>query len=161
MTERQGRQDALAPVRPGSLNSGTVYPHAILDCSWVPEIQIISRGRILTSSRQLKALRSWVKCAQVGEVVQPRHVAGGHIHQAAAAERSEFLVAGDESAGPVVVATAPGLGRPRPGRSGEAQGTQIYVATAEALRVVTYVWHGSSFEPVAAREYPRATASKS
>src|SRR3972149_824651 len=67
MTERQGRQDALAPVRPGALNSGTVYPHAILDCSWVPEIQIISRGRILTSSSQLKALRSWVKCAQVGE----------------------------------------------------------------------------------------------
>ena len=88
-------------------------------------------------------------------------IVGGHIHQAAAAERHEFLVAGDEGAGPVVVATAPGFGRPRPGRSGEAQGTQVYEATAEALRVVTYVWHGSSFEPVAAREYARATASRS
>jgi len=88
-------------------------------------------------------------------------IVGGHIHQAAAADRREFLVAGDEGAGPVVVATAPGLGRPRPGRSGEAQGTQVYEATAETLRVVTYVWHGSSFEPVAAREYARATASRS
>ena len=88
-------------------------------------------------------------------------IVGGHIHQAAAAERREFLVAGDEGAGPVVVATAPGFGRPRPGRSGEAQGAQVYEATAETLRVVTYVWHGSSFEPVAAREYARATASRS
>lgn len=86
-------------------------------------------------------------------------IAGGHIHQAAAAERREFLVAEDEGAASViVVAAAPGLGRPRPGRSGEAQGAQLYEATPESLRVVTYVWRDGSFAPVATREFPRGEA---
>jgi len=88
-------------------------------------------------------------------------IVGGHIHQAAAAGRREFLVAGDDGAGPVVVATAPGFGRPRPGRSGEAQGLQVYEAVPGTLRVVTHVWRAGSFEPVATREYPRAAASRS
>lgn len=88
-------------------------------------------------------------------------IVGGHIHQAAAAERREFLATGGDGAGPVVVATAPGLGRPRPGRSGEAQGVQVYEATAETLRVITYTWREGGFAPAATREYPRAATSKS
>ena len=53
-------------------------------------------------------------------------VVGGHIHQASIALRREFeALNGDEGAS-LVLATAPGAGRPRPHRRGEAQGLLLY-----------------------------------
>ena len=82
-------------------------------------------------------------------------VAGGHIHQASIALRPEFeAMDGDRSAA-VVLATAPGLGRPRPHRQGEAQGLLLYEWDESELAIVTYVWQTGTFRPVARRSFPR------
>lgn len=85
-------------------------------------------------------------------------VVGGHIHQGAVAEEHEFRwFAGARSS--LVLATAPGLGRPRPRLKGEAQGAQVYEWDADWLAVLTYVWNGSRLEQTARREFPRNGAS--
>ena len=81
-------------------------------------------------------------------------VLGGHIHQSTTVERHE-LEATTATAGSLVLATAPGLGRPRPHRLGEAQGVHVYEWDAERLVVVTRVWDGSRFAPTARRAFPR------
>jgi len=81
-------------------------------------------------------------------------VLGGHIHQSTTVERSEFEA--DARAGSLVLATAPGLGRPRPHRLGEAQGVHVYEWDDDRLSVVTRIWDGSSFRPTARRSFPRA-----
>jgi len=81
-------------------------------------------------------------------------VLAGHVHQSGLSERREFEVAvGDESG--VTVATAPGLGQPRPRRRGEARGLHVYETDAEEIRVETYVWRDGSFELTAERRFPR------
>lgn len=82
-------------------------------------------------------------------------VAGGHVHQASIAERKEFETLPAAPDGSVVVATAPGLGRPRPYRRGEAQGLLVYEWDDELLEIVTRVWHDGRFVPVARRAFPR------
>lgn len=82
-------------------------------------------------------------------------VAGGHIHQASVAERKEFETLTGAPAGSAVVATAPGLGRPRPYRRGEAQGLLAYEWDDRELTLVTYVWHGERFHAIAQRRFPR------
>lgn len=80
-------------------------------------------------------------------------VIGGHIHQSTTAERHEFD-ASDHS-GSLVLATAPGLGRPRPHRLGEAQGLHVYMWDEERLSVVTRIWSDGRFVPTAERAFPR------
>lgn len=91
-------------------------------------------------------------------------VAGGHIHQASVAERKEFEALEGPPVGSAVVATAPGLGRPRPYRRGEAQGLLAYEWDEAQLEIVTYVWHADRFFPIARRAFPRgatvATAAR-
>ncbi|MGH3066198.1 MAG: metallophosphoesterase family protein [Gaiellaceae bacterium] len=82
-------------------------------------------------------------------------VVGGHVHQASIAEIREFQATGGGRAGSLVLATAPGLGRPRPHRSGEAQGLNVYEAESDVLTVVTLVWDGSSFAEIGRRAFPR------
>jgi 3',5'-cyclic AMP phosphodiesterase CpdA len=82
-------------------------------------------------------------------------VIGGHIHQAAAVERHEFEASDGRRDGSLVLATAPGFSRPRPHRSGEAQGLHVYRATADELVVETRIWDGSAFTPTATRTFPR------
>jgi 3',5'-cyclic AMP phosphodiesterase CpdA len=84
-------------------------------------------------------------------------VAGGHIHQSTTVERREVLALDAPAAGSLVLATAPGLGRPRPRRTGEAHGLHVYEWDARRLAVVTYVWEGSGFVPTARREFTRAS----
>jgi 3',5'-cyclic AMP phosphodiesterase CpdA len=84
-------------------------------------------------------------------------IVGGHIHQCVVTAHSEFEVI-DETAGAVVLATAPGLGRPRPHRTGEAQGALVYEWDAERLTVLTYVLGGDRFAQTARREFPRSRA---
>jgi len=81
-------------------------------------------------------------------------VVSGHTHQGAVAERHEFEVwsEGQRSA---VVATAPGLGQPRPHRRGEARGLLVYEADERELTVHTYIWRDGDWGLTATRRFPR------
>lgn len=85
-------------------------------------------------------------------------IVGGHIHQGAVSERREFEVVGDEAAA-VVVSIAPGLGRPRPHRRGEARGVVVYTATGERLTVDTHIWRDEDWALTATRTFARGTRS--
>jgi 3',5'-cyclic AMP phosphodiesterase CpdA len=81
-------------------------------------------------------------------------ILGGHIHQAAVSERHEFeVVEGDLRA--AVVSIAPGLGRPRPNRLGEALGLQVYEIGEQTLTVETHIWRGGDWGLTARRVFPR------
>jgi 3',5'-cyclic AMP phosphodiesterase CpdA len=81
-------------------------------------------------------------------------ILGGHIHQATVSERHEFeVVNGDARA--VVVSIAPGLGRPRPSRLGEARGLHVYEVGESTLTVSTHLWRGGDWGLAARREFPR------
>lgn len=82
-------------------------------------------------------------------------VVGGHIHQSSAVERHEFEAL-ETPQGMLVLATAPGLGRPRPQRTGEAQGLHVYRWDAGELVVETRVWAGSGFVQTAERVVRRS-----
>ena len=81
-------------------------------------------------------------------------ILGGHIHQGTVSERHEFEVL-DGAAGGVVVSIAPGLGRPRPHRRGEACGCVVYRADDETIVVETSIWRGEEWELTATRTFPR------
>lgn len=81
-------------------------------------------------------------------------ILAGHIHQSAVSERHEFEVVGDETR-TAVVAVAPGLGRPRPRRLGEAHGLHVIEADENALSVDTYVWSRGDWRLAAERRFPR------
>jgi 3',5'-cyclic AMP phosphodiesterase CpdA len=81
-------------------------------------------------------------------------ILAGHIHQAAVSERHEFeVVTGDVRA--AVISIAPGLGRPRPSRLGEARGLHIYEIGETRLTVSTHIWRGNDWGLTARREFPR------
>ena len=82
-------------------------------------------------------------------------VVGGHVHQAAVAERREFEAFEGSARGSLVLVTAPGFGRPRPHRRGEAQGVNVYESDADTLTVTTYGWDGSAFAEIARRSFRR------
>jgi 3',5'-cyclic AMP phosphodiesterase CpdA len=81
-------------------------------------------------------------------------VVGGHVHQGAVSERHEFEVVDADARG-VVVATTPGLGRPRPHRHGEARGVLVYSADERRIRVETYIWRDDGWGLTALRVFPR------
>jgi len=79
-------------------------------------------------------------------------VVAGHIHQVAIAAVQEFEV---EPAG-AIVTTAPGLGRPRPRRRGEACGALAYIVDEATIVVETHLWRRPAFELSASRRFARA-----
>jgi 3',5'-cyclic AMP phosphodiesterase CpdA len=79
----------------------------------------------------------------------------GHVHQAAVAERREFESREDGSRDSFVLASAPGIGRPRPYRRGETRGVNMYDVEPDALTVTTLIWEGNEFAEVARRVFPR------
>ena len=79
-------------------------------------------------------------------------VLAGHVHQSAISERREFEVGGESG---VTVATAPGLGQPRPHRRGEARGLHAFDVSAEEIRAETYVWRDGAFALTAERRFAR------
>jgi 3',5'-cyclic AMP phosphodiesterase CpdA len=81
-------------------------------------------------------------------------ILSGHIHQAAIYERHEFEVLEDDGAR-TVVAVAPGLGRPRPRRLGEARGLHVHEAAGDAIVVRTYLWSRGEFGLAAERRFLR------
>jgi 3',5'-cyclic AMP phosphodiesterase CpdA len=82
-------------------------------------------------------------------------VLGGHVHQATVAARHEFEVFEAEQHASLVLATAPGFGRPRPRRRGEASGFNVYEVNDEQLTVVTHAWNGTSFREGGRRSFRR------
>jgi 3',5'-cyclic AMP phosphodiesterase CpdA len=81
-------------------------------------------------------------------------IIGGHIHQGTVSERHEFEVLDDGARG-VVVSIAPGLGRPRPHRRGEACGCVAYRADDASITVETSIWGGREWKLTATRTFPR------
>jgi predicted phosphodiesterase len=79
-------------------------------------------------------------------------VVGGHIHQAAVSERGEFDATDSSGA---ILAIAPGLGRPRPARHGEARGALAYLVDDDSVVVETHIWRGDGFARAASRVFPR------
>ena len=80
-------------------------------------------------------------------------ILGGHIHQATVSERHEFEVLDDDRR--VVLSIAPGLGRPRPHRRGEACGCVVYRADDETITVETSIRQGDTWTLAASRTFPR------
>jgi 3',5'-cyclic AMP phosphodiesterase CpdA len=72
-------------------------------------------------------------------------VLGGHIHQGSAAERHAFEALPDGETRPLVLATAPGFGRPRPHRLGEANGLNVIRWTPSEIEVETRIWRDGAF----------------
>lgn len=85
-------------------------------------------------------------------------VLAGHVHQAASSERREFEVAAGEVRA-AVVSIAPGLGRPRPNRLGEARGLQVYQVSEETMTAMTHAWENGEWRLVARRSFPRGLAT--
>jgi len=81
-------------------------------------------------------------------------VVSGHTHQGSVAERHEFEV-WSEGQRNAVVATAPGLGQPRPHRRGEARGLLVYEADERELDVHTYIWRDDDWSLTATRRFAR------
>ena len=82
-------------------------------------------------------------------------VLSGHVHQSSLAERREFELLEGSSDGSLVLASAPGIGRPRPHRRGETRGVNVYDVEPRTLTVATLVWDGKAFAEVARRVFPR------
>ena len=81
-------------------------------------------------------------------------ILGGHIHQCTVSERHEFEVLDPDARG-VGVSIAPGLGRPRPHRRGEACGCVAYRADADSITVETSIWREGNWGLTAVRTFPR------
>lgn len=82
-------------------------------------------------------------------------VVSGHVHQASVAERREFKALEVGSTRSIVLATAAGLGRPRPQRREESRGLNVYEADDETLTVLTFAWDGETFEEIGRRVFAR------
>ena len=87
-------------------------------------------------------------------------ILAGHVHQSALSERREFEVAAGGESG-VTVAIAPGLGRPRPRRRGEARGLHVYDTHEREIRAETHVWRDGEWALTAARRFPRGPGALS
>ena len=85
-------------------------------------------------------------------------VVAGHIHQHVVCERRDFE-ADVEGERALVVAIAPGFGRPRPHREREARGLNLYEADEETIVVRSAVWHDGGFRTLAERRFPRGAAA--
>ena len=73
-------------------------------------------------------------------------VLGGHIHQGSTAERHAFEALADDERRPLIVATAPGYGRPRPQRLGEANGLNVVRWTPSEIELETRIWRDNAFQ---------------
>lgn len=82
-------------------------------------------------------------------------IIGGHIHQATVSARRDFEVL-DGVSRDCVLATAPGLGRPRPGRRYEVRGILVHRWDASSLTVETHIWAGERFALAGSRTFPRS-----
>jgi 3',5'-cyclic AMP phosphodiesterase CpdA len=129
-------EERLRGAEPGSLRM-VVLHHQLVGAPWRTRKRALARrGPVLE------------RLAAAGAEL----IVGGHVHQAAVAERREFAVT---DAGATVVTTAPGLGQPRPHRLGEARGALAYRWDASTITVETYVWLREDWALTAERTFAR------
>jgi 3',5'-cyclic AMP phosphodiesterase CpdA len=128
----------LQAAEPGALRVVALH-HQLVGAPW--------RTRKKPVSRRSHVLARLVDCGA-------ELIVGGHIHQGTVCERHEFEVVGGDVRG-AVVATAPGFGRPRPHRRGEARGVLVYSADERRIRVETYIWRDDGWGLTALRVFPR------
>jgi 3',5'-cyclic AMP phosphodiesterase CpdA len=81
-------------------------------------------------------------------------ILGGHVHQTTIADRRDFEVVPGEATA-CVLATAPGLGRPRPDRAHEARGVLVHRADEKEVVVDAYAWSGEAWLLTGTRAFPR------
>jgi len=127
--------DRLAEGAPGALRIAAFH-HQLLGAPW--------RSRKRPLARRSPVL---ARLRDAGAEL----VIGGHIHQAAISAAQEFELAPASA----LVTTAPGLGRPRPRRRGEACGALAYIVDEETIVVETHLWRQPAFELCASRRFPR------
>jgi 3',5'-cyclic AMP phosphodiesterase CpdA len=126
----EGEPDALRVV---------AIHHQLAGAPWrVRKLPLIARSRVLA------------RLADAGAEL----IVGGHIHQVTVCERRDFEVLGAASR-PCVLATAPGLGRPRPGRRYEVRGVLVHRFDEHSLTVETHIWDGEAWVESSARTFPR------
>ena len=129
----------LGAAQPGALRV-VVLHHQMAGAPW--------RTRKRPLSGRSKVLR---RLAAAGAEL----ILGGHVHQTTIAERRDFeVVAGGSST--CVLATAPGLGRPRPNRAHEARGVLVHGADDHELTVQAYAWREDEWVLTGTRVFPRA-----
>jgi 3',5'-cyclic AMP phosphodiesterase CpdA len=128
----------LGSAREGALRVVALH-HQLVGAPW--------RTRKKPVSRRSHVLAHLVDCGA-------ELIVGGHIHQGAVCERHEFEVVSGDVRG-AVVTTAPGFGRPRPHRRGEARGVLVYSADERRIRVETYIWRDDGWGLTALRVFPR------
>jgi len=129
----------LAAAEPGALRVVVLHHHLL-----GPPLRAAQKRPVSHRNRVLRTL------VESGADV----ILAGHIHQSAVSERHEFEVVGGE-ARTAVVAVAPGLGRPRPRRLGEARGLHVVEATDSTIAVHTYIWSSGDWTLAAERTFPR------
>jgi 3',5'-cyclic AMP phosphodiesterase CpdA len=138
--ERVARE--LAGAAPGALRV-VVLHHHLCSAPWrTAKRPLFRRGQVLAELERAGA----------------DLVLSGHVHQSSLVARGEFETA-PGGVRPMVVATAPGLGRPRPRRRGEATGLHLYEQEGSALRVRTYGFATERLALVAERYFPLPTAT--
>jgi 3',5'-cyclic AMP phosphodiesterase CpdA len=130
--------ERLQQAQPGALRVVALH-HQLINAPW--------RTRKRPVSRRTHVLARLVDCGA-------ELIVSGHVHQGAVSERHEFEVAAGDAQG-VVVTTAPGFGRPRPNRRGEARGVLVYSADERRIRVETYIWRNEGWGLTALRVFPR------
>jgi 3',5'-cyclic AMP phosphodiesterase CpdA len=129
----------LAEAEPGAVRVAVLHHH-LIGAPW----RAARKRPVSHRNRVLRAL------VEAGADL----ILAGHIHQSAVSERHEFEVVGEE-ARTAVVAVAPGLGRPRPRRLGEAHGLHVIEADDDAIRVETHLWSRGDWALAAERRFPR------
>jgi 3',5'-cyclic AMP phosphodiesterase CpdA len=131
--------ERLAAAEAGALRVA-IFHHHLIGAPWraARKRPVSQRGRVLAALVDAGA----------------ELILGGHIHQAAVSERREFEVV-DGGSGTAVVAVAPGLGQPRPRRSGEARGLQLHEANADSIVVRTFLWSRGDWLLAAERRFAR------
>jgi 3',5'-cyclic AMP phosphodiesterase CpdA len=130
--------ETLATAASGALRA-VVMHHHLIGAPWRTRKRPVSR-------------RDTVLAALVAAGAEL--ILAGHVHQAAVSERREFEVVGTDQRA-VVIATAAGLGQPRPRRRGEARGVNFCEVGDEALAISTYVWQDETWHLTAVRRFPR------
>ncbi|MEI7759567.1 MAG: metallophosphoesterase [Thermoleophilia bacterium] len=74
-------------------------------------------------------------------------ILGGHIHQSTAVGRHQFEALDADGRSSVMLSTAPGFGRPRPHRPGEAQGLHVVRWTPDDILIESRIWDSARFLP--------------
>lgn len=157
----------LNSVRPWRHQSGGLAPGRIAHLEGALEHAAPGAVRIAVLHHQL-ANPPWrtrkAPLARRDDVVDRFAAAGvelvlsGHVHQVSAARRGEFQ-AEEGAGGAMVLLTAPGLGRPRPHRKGEARGLHAIDADERTLVVRTYLWRDGGWAATAERRFPRGATT--